>query len=232
MANNSGSREQGLIQFVFYCLGWIALCIAFGIVAEWFVMTIWYPEEGAYHSLRLLESELSYLENTALITTGYGNHIIRNMLSNQQAFYLFVGDHLRLEQALHYLAESNLIKVAFNRFGWLVPEVYAVSTLNMINVMTLRIVIVLLSLPIFVLLMIWATGIGLTRRAIRRYQVRNESSFIFHHAKRIKLYSLVIPITVYLAWPNELSPTMTFAPFAVLYAASWMVMASKFKKAW
>ena len=195
-------------------------------------MTKYYPEQGAYRSLRLLEAELSYLSNTQLVTTQYGNTLISKLLIAQQHTYLFVTDTLKMEAALTGLSDLRFIQHGFNRMGLLDPHIYAVSMLNMINVITLKVVVILLSLPIFLILMIWAINAGLVQRAIRKYQVRNESSWIFHHAKRIKFWSIVLPVIVYLTWPNELSPLLIFGPCAFAYGASWFVMASKFKKNW
>ncbi len=195
-------------------------------------MTKYYPEQGAYRSLRLLEAEMSYLANSQLVTTGYGNTLISRMLIAQQHTYLFVAETLKMEAALNGLSDLRFVQHGFNRMGLLDPHIYAVSMLNMINVITLKVVVILLSLPIFLILMIWSVNAGLVQRAIRKYQVRNETSWIFHHAKRIKFWSIVLPVIVYLTWPNELSPLLILGPCAFAYGASWFVMASKFKKNW
>jgi len=231
MSERSGNH-RGLFAVTVRCLLWILFVVLLGILMEWCIMTLYHPDQGAYRSLRLLEAELSYLENTALIQTGYGNRIIGQLLAAQQECYRFITHTLHLQGALTGMASWSLVNQAFAALGLLSPHIYAITTLNMINVMTLRMVIIVLSLPVFVVVMIWAASIGLTQRAIRRYQVRNETSFVFHHAKRIKFYSIVLPVTVYLAWPNELSPVWVFGPCAAIYGVSWLVMASKFKKSW
>ena len=225
-------EKTGPFWMIFKVMLWFLLCVLFGIVLEWFIMTKYYPEQGAYRSLRLLESEMSYLANTQLVTTGYGNAMISTLLIGQQQSYLFVTETLKMETALYGLSDVSLIQHGFAGLGLLDPHIYAVSMLNMINVITLKVVVILLSLPLFLILMIWSINAGLVQRAIRKYQVRNESSWIFHHAKRIKFWSIIFPIVVYLTWPNELSPLLIFGPCAFAYAASWFVMASKFKKNW
>lgn len=225
-------EKTGPFWMIFKAMLWFLLCVLFGIVLEWFIMTKYYPEEGAYRSLRLLEAEMSYLANTQLVTTGYGNSLITKLLIAQQHSYLFVTGTLKMEAALTEFSDLRFIQHGFNRMGLLDPHIYAVSMLNMINVITLKVVVILLSLPIFLILMIWSVNAGLVQRAIRKYQVRNETSWIFHHAKRIKFWSIVLPVAVYLTWPNELSPLLIFGPCAFAYGASWFVMASKFKKNW
>ncbi len=225
-------EKTGPFWMIFKTMLWFLLCVLFGIFLEWFIMTKYYPEQGAYRSLRLLEAEMSYLANSQLVTTGYGNTLISRMLIAQQHTYLFVAETLKMEAALNGLSDLRFVQHGFNRMGLLDPHIYAVSMLNMINVITLKVVVILLSLPIFLILMIWSVNAGLVQRAIRKYQVRNETSWIFHHAKRIKFWSIVLPVIVYLTWPNELSPLLIFGPCAFAYGASWFVMASKFKKNW
>ena len=195
-------------------------------------MTTYYPEQGAYRSLRLLEAEMSYLSASSLVTTGYGSKMITLLLAAQQETYSFVSETLKLKSSLKTMSEVTFIQSGFARLGLLDPHVYAISMLNMINVITVKVVVILLSLPIFLIVMIWSINAGLVQRAIRKYQVRNESSWIFHHAKRIKFWSIVLPVVVYLTWPDELSPVWVFGPCAFVYGASWFVMASKFKKNW
>ena len=98
-------------------------------------MTSYYPEQGAYRSLRLLETEMSYLSNTPLVTTDYGNAMISKLLVAQQETYGFVAYTLRMESALYGLSDVSLIQHGFARMGLLDPHVYAVSMLNMINVL-------------------------------------------------------------------------------------------------
>lgn len=229
----TAKREKtGPFWMIFKIMLWFLLCVLFGIALEWFIMTSYYPEQGAYRSLRLLEAEMSYLSNSQLVTTSYGNAVVSKLLVAQQEAYEFVATTLKMEAVLYGLSDVSFIQHGFARIGLLDPHVYAVSMLNMINVITLKVVVILLSLPIFLILMIWSINAGLVQRAIRKYQVRNETSWIYHHAKRIRFWSIVLPIVIYLAWPNELSPVFVFGPCAFAYGASWFVMASKFKKNW
>ena len=69
-------EKTGPFWMIFKAMLWFLLCVLFGIVLEWFIMTKYYPEQGAYRSLRLLEAELSYLSNTQLVTTQYGLSLI------------------------------------------------------------------------------------------------------------------------------------------------------------
>ena len=229
----AAKRENpGPFWRIFKIMFWFLMCVLFGIALEWFIMTSYYPEQGAYRSLRLLESELSYLSDTSLATTDYGNVVVSKLLVAQQGTYHFAAETLKIKAALTGLSDIGFIQHSFARMGWLDPHVYAVSMLNMINVITLKLVVIVLCLPVFLIVMIWATNAGLSQRAIRKYQVRNETSWIYHHAKRIKVWSIVLPAIVYLTWPNELSPVIVFGPCAFAYGVSWFVMASKFKKNW
>ena len=130
----SKQEKAGPFWMIFKTMLWFLLCVLFGIVLEWFIMTKYYPEQGAYRSLRLLEAEMSYLANSQLVTTGYGNTLISRLLIAQQHTYLFVAETLKMEAALNGLSDLRFVQHGFNRMGLLDPHVYAVSMLNMINV--------------------------------------------------------------------------------------------------
>lgn len=233
MASNTSSQNQnrGLINKLLLLLVFLFVCLLGSILVEWVVMTKWYPHQGAMHSVSLLNSELSYLGRPDVLNNTGGKVVIGTLLKGQQATFSLLTESTRLAPSLNWLASLEFLTASFEAMGWLNPQTYVVSTINMIQVFTLRVVVVILSAPIYLLVAAWGISMGLTRRSIRRYQVVNESSYLFHHARRIKIFSVIAPISIYLAWPTELSPLLVFGPAAVLYSMSWFVMAAKFKKA-
>jgi integrating conjugative element membrane protein (TIGR03747 family) len=226
------NEERGLIGSIAWVLIWILVAVVVSIVVEWVVMTKYYPEEGAYHSISLIEDELSYLKSSDLVDTNYGSSLVKNLLDIQQGIFNWLSEGLKLEAAAQGLARSGFAADHFSRFGLLSPTSYALSMLNMINVVTLRIVVIILTLPIFILMLVWGLSIGLTKRSIRKYQVRNESAWLYHKAKKYKTWTIMVPIMVYVAWPESIHPVKIFGPSALAYGASWLVLASKFKRLW
>ncbi|EJL91397.1 replicative DNA helicase [Pantoea sp. GM01] len=71
------------------------------------------------------------------------------------------------------------------------------------DVVTLiRVTFLVLSIPLFLMAVLVAVVDGLGRRDLRRYGAANESSFVYHHAKRFVRPAFYVPCMVYLSWPS------------------------------
>ena len=73
----------------------------------------------------------------------------------------------------------------------------------------MRVTILVLSVPLFILVAIEEIADGMVRRDLRRYGAVYESSFIYHHAKRVVKPVAYIPCVLYLSalfavYPNLL----------------------------
>lgn len=99
-----------------------------------------------------------------------------------------------------------------------------------VQVVTLRIVISIFTLPAF--LIVASVGLieGLVRREIRKHSGGAESSLIYHIAKRNVKPWLVAPWVFYLANPFTIHPNWIFVPCLILFGISIAVTASTFKK--
>ena len=62
-----------------------------------------------------------------------------------------------------------------------------------------RVTIPVLSVPLFVLVVVVALVEGLGRRDLRRYGAGYESSFVYHHAKKLVKPAAVVPAMLYLS---------------------------------
>ena len=98
------------------------------------------------------------------------------------------------------------------------------------QVFSVRLAILTLATPIFLLFSLVALVDGLVQRDLRRWGGGRESSFVYHYAKKAALPLVVLCWVIYLAIPFSLHPTFVVLPFATLFALSLAVTASTFKK--
>ena len=105
-----------------------------------------------------------------------------------------------------------------------------IATLQVTQVFSLRLAILTLAMPVFVLFSLVALVDGLVQRDLRRWGGGRESSFVYHYAKKAALPLVVITWVVYLALPFSLHPTFIVLPFATVFALTVAVKASTFKK--
>ncbi len=99
-----------------------------------------------------------------------------------------------------------------------------------VTVITLvRVTILVLSIPLFILVVLVALTEGLGRRDVRRYGAGYESSFVYHHAKRMVRPAIYIPCMLYLSWPTAVYPNLLLLPAAILLGIAVTVTTASFK---
>ena len=107
---------------------------------------------------------------------------------------------------------------------------FVIAMMQVTQVFSVRMAILTLAMPIFLLFSLVALVDGLVQRDLRRWGGGRESSFVYHYAKKAALPLVVITWVVYLALPFSLHPSFIVLPFAVMFALTVAVTASTFKK--
>lgn len=107
---------------------------------------------------------------------------------------------------------------------------FLMAAIFIIVMFLIRLAILILSLPVFLLFGFVGLSDGLMQRDLRRWCGGNESGFIYHWAKKFALPVLITSWIIYLAIPASIHPNYIITPFAVLFGLTLLVMASKFKK--
>ena len=107
---------------------------------------------------------------------------------------------------------------------------FVIAGMQVTQVFSVRLAILTLAMPVFVLFSLVALVDGFVKRDLRRWGGGRESSFVYHWAKRSAMPLLVLSWVIYLALPFSLHPTFIVLPFATFFALSVAVTASTFKK--
>jgi integrating conjugative element membrane protein (TIGR03747 family) len=206
---------------------WLFFSLLISIAVEWIGLAFWWPEQGAQHAIGMYESELAYLSGD---------------LSNS----VFIRDPESFAAALAKSVEtawqwSGLLSV----IDWMgtppedsqpLQEIahtaheYAVATVFVTLVFAVRIAILILSLPLFVLFGLVGLIDGLVERDLRRFSAGRESAYVFHIAKRAMAPMIILAWAFYLSMPFSIHPALVIMPFAVIFAVSVGIAASSFKK--
>ena len=99
------------------------------------------------------------------------------------------------------------------------------AAMQVTQVFSVRLAVLSLATPVFVLFGLVALVDGLVRR-----DGGQESSFVYHYARRAVLPLVGVAWVAYLALPFSLHPAFIVLPFAALVALAITVTASTFKK--
>jgi integrating conjugative element membrane protein (TIGR03747 family) len=229
--------RQGLItkglSAVAQGIQWLLFSLVFSIVIEWVGMALWWPDQGLEHSRMMLSKEIGYLD------TDFRRSIVT---SDPVRFAKKVADG-----TYHYLFEATRL-IAFVR--WVSPPPgaeetgprptlhkiyrpiaeYVIAAMQITQVFSVRLAILILATPVFLLFSLVALVDGLVRRDLRRWGGGRESSFVYHYAKKAAIPLMVLTWVVYLSLPFSLHPSFVILPFATLFAFAVAVTASTFKK--
>ena len=229
--------RQGLISNFLTTLAqgikWLLLSLVFSILTEWVGMAIWWPDQGLDHSRNMLAAEISYLQQD------FGRSLVSSdparftkKVADKTYYVLFeatrFADFVRWIGAPTKQSEAGLRARMHAMFQPIAA--YVLAAMQVTQVFSVRLAILVLALPVFGLFSLVAIVDGLVKRDLRRWGGGRESSFVYHWAKRSALPLLVLTWVIYLALPFSLHPSFVVLPFATLFALSVAVTASTFKK--
>jgi integrating conjugative element membrane protein (TIGR03747 family) len=232
-----GDVRQGLISKTLSNLAqaiqWLLLSLIFSIIIEWAGMVLWWPEEGLDHSRKMLAAELGYLDadfRRSVVTSDPAR--FAQAVADKTHYALF--EFTRVVDALEWIsrppaAGEDGLRPRFHRLYRPIAD-FVVAATQVTQVFSVRLAILTLATPVFLLFTLVALVDGFVQRDLRRWGGGRESSFVYHWAKRSVLPLLVLSWVVYLALPFSLHPTFVILPFATLFALSVAVTASSFKK--
>jgi integrating conjugative element membrane protein (TIGR03747 family) len=224
---------SNLLSVVAQGIKWLILSLAFSILIEWFGMFLWWPDEGLNHSRDMLAAEIGYLQaDFARSLISSDPALFTKTVADKTYYVLF--EVTRIAEIMEWAStptrsdEPGLRARAHERIRPVATVVLAAMQIT--QVFSVRLAILVLAMPVFLLFSLVALVDGLVKRDLRRWGGGRESSFIYHWAKRSALPLLVLTWVVYLALPFSVHPSFVILPFATLFALSVAVTAGTFKK--
>jgi len=212
---------------------WLLFSLLFSIVVEWAGMVLWWPEQGLEHSRTMLSKEISYLDTDfrrSIVTSDPAR--FAKEVADGTHHYLF--EFTGVVAFIHWVSPSPRpgeqgMRPTLHKIYRPVAE-FVIAAMQVTQVFSVRLAILSLATPVFLLFSLVALVDGLVQRDLRRWGGGRESSFVYHYAKKAVLPLVVITWVTYLALPFSLHPTFIVLPFAALFAFAVAVTASTFKK--
>ncbi len=213
---------------------WILLSLLFSIIVEWTGMVLWWPEEGTEHSRTMLTTEISYLEfdffRRSVVTSDPAQFAKR--FADNTYHYLF--EVTRFVDFIRWVSPNPTkneqgVRPTLHKVYHPIAE-FVIAMMQVTQVFSVRLAILTLAMPVFLLFSLVALVDGLVQRDLRRWGGGRESSFVYHYAKKAAFPIVILTWVTYLALPFSLHPTFVVLPFAILFALTVAVTASTFKK--
>lgn len=229
--------QQGLISksltAVAKVIQWLLFSLLFSIIIEWAGMVLWWSDEGLDHSRTMLIKEISYLDTDfkrSVVTSDPARFAKR--FADNTYHYLF--EVTRFVDFIRWVSpqpttDEQGVRPTLHKVYHPIAE-FVIAMMQVTQVFAVRLAILTLAMPVFLLFSLVALVDGLVQRDLRRWGGGRESSFVYHYAKKAALPLVVLTWVTYLALPFSMHPTFIVLPFAILFALAVAVTASTFKK--
>lgn len=223
----------GIIRIAAQVLMRLVLSLMLSIVIEWAGLTWLWADQGLSRGQRMIAAERQYLSRDHDAGQQLSKPlIIANGIAHRFDQWLFEWPRIN-----HFIAWLDGPLVAGTRDAharlhqWARPHSrYLKAARQSTELFALRLSLLILSLPVFLICGVLGLIDGLVQRDLRRWGGGRESSFVYHHAKGSLAPLIGFASMIYLASPISLSPAAILLPFALAFGVSLMMTARTFKK--
>lgn len=219
------------ISLVLRIIGLLIASLLFSILTEFVGLLLFWGDQGWRHSQAMLHSELGWLSEhfkASLILQQPGQTIVQVLdylnqwLLVKTGFADFARQARESSRGNGFWSWTNQLYVSIEDF--VLVAVYVTFTF------VVRLTILVLAIPLFLLAIFTGFVDGLMRRDLRKFGAGRESSFVYHRAKRAVIPLLIVPWIIYLSLPFSISPMAVFLPCSVMLGVTMAITAATFKK--
>jgi integrating conjugative element membrane protein (TIGR03747 family) len=173
---------------------------------------------GVHHSADMLRAEAGYV-NRHFKESLMGASPVKIAGSVINWFDNNIFKPLGIE---NYIRKSNQEKT----WAW----TYFVSAYTMIKVVLLRLCVLILSVPVYLLFAIVGVVTGLVQRDLRKWGAGRESTDKFELSTKLITPSIILCFVFYLSCPSSINPALIIVPFAAMFGYALHLTASNYKK--
>lgn len=240
-AQRQQQRQQGLIaglvalpfRFFGVLCGALLLCILIECVG----MHFFWPEQGWRHAQGMLDYELNQFSThftRSAVVQEPGRTAHRLVESTYEWVFVKTGllDWMR-DASAQASAPSRGVHRDFRYYlaqVYVWTERYLIAAGFTVLTFIVRLLVLVLTLPLFLLAAFVGLVDGLVRRDIRKFGAGRESGFVYHRAKAALMPLAMLPWVTYLALPVSLHPLVILLPSAAMLGVATNIAASSFKK--
>ncbi|WP_409488512.1 TIGR03747 family integrating conjugative element membrane protein [Pseudomonas promysalinigenes] len=221
----------GTLELCLRLLGLLFASLIFSIVLELMGMLWFWPEQGWHHSHVMWLSELGWLsdhfKNSLLVEEPA--QATAKVLQHLKEWVVVRSGWAQSDTQLKLLSHEVSVQGQFAQ-GYVVLQDYLLAALFTVFTFVVRLAVLTLAMPLFVLAVITGAVDGLMRRDLRKFSADRETSFLYHRAKRTLLPIMLSPWVVYLSLPWSINPTWVLLPCAALLGWMVAITATTFKK--
>ncbi len=193
---------------------------------------LWFwPEQGWHHSHAMWLSELGWLSDhfRSSLLVQEPAQATAKVLELLNDWVVVRSGWAQSDTQLKLLSHEMSVQGQFAQ-TYVVMQEYLLAALFTVFTFVVRLTVLALAMPLFLLAVITGAVDGLMRRDLRKFSADRESSFVYHRAKRTVGPLMISPWVIYLSLPWSLNPIWVLLPCAVLLGWMVAITAATFKK--
>ncbi|MBF4067502.1 TIGR03747 family integrating conjugative element membrane protein [Burkholderia pseudomallei] len=239
-AQRQQAQQQGLIAQIltlpFRFLGVLIGSLFLAVLIEWVGMMILWPDQGWHHAQAMLRHETDQLAADFFdsLLVHEPAHTAQVWLDAAYRLVFVKTGLLAWIRDADVQTHTNSMKgTDLRHYLGLVAvhlEDYLLAALYTGLTFLVRLLVLIMVLPLFIVAAFTGFVDGLVRRDIRRFGAGRESGFLHHRAKATMMPLAVGPWVGYLALPISVNPLWILLPCATLLGLSVDVTMGTFKK--
>lgn len=235
------THQRGLLASIITLplrmLGVLIGSLLLSIVIECVGMHLFWPDQGWRHAQGMLDYELNHLSShfTRSAVVQEPGRTAHQLVEGAYE-WIFVKTGL-LDWMSQASARSHAPSHGDGRdIRFYISQVYVWSERYLIAAaftaltFMVRVLVLVLTLPLFLLAAFVGMIDGLVRRDIRKFGAGRESGFVYHRAKASLMPLAVLPWIIYLTLPVSVNPLLVLLPSAALLGLAVNITAASFKK--
>lgn len=210
----------------------LVLALIFSIAIEIVGMNMWWEEEGIMHSRQMLQYELDrFSEHANIIELSETQlKVVSLCLAGQKEVVRLANLSEISEKYQNITNDFNFLPKSLRAFDFSTFESYVEATINITKVFALRLATLVLSIPLFAIILLVGFVDGLVERDLRKWGAGRESSTVFQLARSFIGPLAIGAWVVYLGIPFSINPNYIILPFAILFGMSVRVTTERMKK--
>lgn len=240
-AERQQARQRGLVASVvtlpWRLFGVLVASLLLSIVIECVGMHLFWPDQGWRHAQGMLDYELNQLSThftRSAVVQEPGRTARWLVEGTYEWVFVKTGllDWMR-DASAQASAGSHRPTKDFHYYIGLVyvnVESYLIAAAYTTLIFLVRLLVLCLTLPLFLMAAFVGLVDGLVRRDIRRFGAGRESGFVYHRARASLIPLAVLPWVTYLALPVSVNPLLILLPSAALLGVAVCIAAATFKK--
>ena len=225
MAENKPQKSTGIFSTLGKLIAALLISWLFSIVLEWLGISFIWTDEGYRHSQQMMLQELGWLSED--LTQGLFHQspkALAETVMTTMHDWLFVKSGL--EAWLMNPQAHGSISLWVYHYG----RAYIESAVYVSITFVIRLIVIICTSALFLLAAFAGFTEGLAMRDLRKFGAGRESSFIYHHARRLIGPIMLTAWVIYLSLPIFIHPNFILVPSAFLFGLSICIAAASFKK--